>query len=76
MVKHRVQAQHLMPGDVVGTGEVVENTIISSIQWPSNKCMVKLSRKLDCGALVGRNVLWGKRTMINVERKDGNSVGR
>ena len=61
MTKIKVQAQHLQPGDIVGSGEKVESVIINSIDWPSNKVMVVLSSKH------GR--IWGKYTMIGVERE-------
>jgi len=63
-MKMKVQAQHLQPGDVVGSGEVVTQVIISSTQWPSNKVRVSLE-KLD-GMRSGnvRSVLWGKYTVI------------
>lgn len=61
-MKLRIQAQHLQPGDIVGSGEVVHKVIISSISWPSNKVKVILSEV--------RQPLWGKYTMINVERDE------
>lgn len=65
-MKTRVQAQHLQPGDIVGSGEVVSRVIRNAISLPSNKCYVYL---------VGKHVelrisTWGKYTMINVERKE------
>ncbi len=60
-MKLKVQAQHLQPGDVVGSGEKVLSVTIASLSWPSNKCMVHLEN---------RNTIWGKYTMINVERPD------
>lgn len=65
MAKMRVQAQHLQPGDIVGSGEVVKQVILNSLRWPSNKVSVTLFKNNQ------RTVLWGKYTMINVERKDG-----
>lgn len=65
-MKLRVQAQHLQPGDVVGSGETVVNVTISSIHWPSNKVSVAL--KNEHGGI--RSALWGKYTMINAERKE------
>lgn len=62
-MKLKVQAQHLQPGDIVGSGEIVQQVIIASTQWPSNKCLVRLD---------GFDRLWGKYTMINVERADAN----
>jgi len=66
-MKLRVQAQHLQPGDVVGSGGKVHSVIISSTQWPSSKCLVRLVSKND-PSLIGRERYWGKTTMINVER--------
>lgn len=54
MTKLRVQAQHLQPGDVVGNGEIV-----GSIS--TNKVFIQLDK---------RSTLWGKYTMINVEREE------
>lgn len=61
-MKLKVQAQHLQLGDIVGSGEEVDNIIINSIHWPSSKVMVELTGKKD------RATYWGKYTMINVER--------
>lgn len=60
----KVQAQHLQPGDIVGSGEVVRQIIINSINHPSSKVKVVLFKNNQ------RTVLWGKYTMINVERKE------
>ena len=60
-MKIKVQAQHLQPGDIVGSGEVVEAVIRDSINMPKGKCYVKLNM---------RGCHWGKYTMINVERAD------
>lgn len=65
-MKLKVQAQHLQPGDVVGSGERVQSLIINSIHWPSNKCHIALENK--DGKV--RGSLWGKYTMINVERAE------
>ncbi len=62
-MKIKVQAQHLQVGDIVGSGEKVTGVILNSIKWPSNKVYIEL---LDDAGL--RSVLWGKYTMINVER--------
>jgi hypothetical protein len=62
-MKTVVQAQHLQAGDIVGSGEVVRQVIVNSIQFPSNKVKVTLFKNNQ------RTVLWGKYTMINVERK-------
>ena len=63
-MKLRVQAQHLQPGDVVGSGEVIRQVIVSGIGWPSSKVKVILGHRTDAN----RSAYWGKTTMINVER--------
>ena len=60
----KVQAQHLQPGDVVGSGEAIKVIIINSTQWPTNKVMVVLTTGNK-----DRSTLWGKYTMINVKRE-------
>jgi len=62
-MKLKVQAQHLKPGDIVGSGESVSAITINSTKWPSNKVYLELLN--DSGL---RSVLWGKYTLINVER--------
>lgn len=64
-MKIKVQAQHLRSGDIVGSGEKVTHIVISSIQWPSSKVCIRLDKNHDY-----RTVLWGKYTMINVERAE------
>lgn len=64
-MKIKVQAQHLKPGDVVGSGEKIKYIQINSIAWPSNKVCIRLDKDNYF-----RVVLWGKYTMINVERVD------
>jgi len=66
-MKLKVQAQHLQLGDIVGSGEIIDRVTLNSIVWPSNKCMVTLHTKDEAES---RSVLWGKYTMINVERKE------
>lgn len=56
----KVQAQHLQPGDVVGSGEIVEGVTLRSLSWPSSKCLVRLNKR-DC--------IWGRYTMIGITRK-------
>lgn len=63
-MKIKVQAQHLKPGDVVGSGEVVVHITVNAVKLPTNQVAVTL---LKHGM---RAVLWGKYTMINVERED------
>lgn len=58
-MKLKVQAQHLQPGDIVGSGEKVIHVLLNSISMPKGKCYVKLDK---------RGCYWGKYTMINVER--------
>ncbi len=69
-MKMRVQAQHLQPGDVVGSGEEVARIDINSIHWPSNKVCVTLIKPnpMDAEQVILRRILWGKYTLINVER--------
>lgn len=79
-MKLKVQAQSLQPGDIVGSGEIVNRVIINSILWQPDKVCVELyyTKKLT-GATVGRSAYWGKYTMINVERPDkiiGNEATR
>lgn len=64
-MKLKVQAQHLQPGDIVDSGEKVQQVIIASTQWPSNKCLVRLN---------GFARLWGKYTEINIERPDVSNI--
>jgi hypothetical protein len=59
-MKIKVQAQHLKAGDIIGSGEKVNSVIRDSLSWPSSKCLVRLEKR-DC--------IWGKYTMINVERE-------
>lgn len=64
MSKIKVQAQHLQPGDIVGSGEEVL-AVGQGIKTPTSKCdvwLIKNDRK--------RCAQWGKYTMINVERKE------
>lgn len=68
-MKIKVQAQHLLSGDIVGSGEVVYSLIINSVRWPSNKICVRFHSKNEPN-LIGRECMWGKYTMIGVERKE------
>ena len=75
-MKIRIQAQHLQPGDIVGSGEEVLAITLNSISWPSTKVCVSLFKTNPMSAeanVARRNVLWGKYTMINVERNSGQS---
>jgi hypothetical protein len=62
-MKIKVQAQHLRPGDITGSGEKVFDVIVNSIHWPSNKVHVALEKNGRT-----RSSLWGKYTAITVER--------
>lgn len=64
-MKLKVQAQHLQPGDIVGSGEKVTGVVLNSICWPSSKCLIELQK----GDRL-RQTYWGKYIMINVERAD------
>lgn len=65
-MKIKVQAQHLQPGNIVGSGEEVSGIVTSSTKFPSNKVLVYL----DKNNKLNRSILWGKYTMINVERAE------
>jgi len=64
-MKIKIQAQHLKAGDIVGSGEKVEGTILNSVYWHSSKVCVNLTKGSD-----NRSVLWGKHTQVTVERAD------
>jgi hypothetical protein len=71
-MKTKVQAQHLMPGDVVGSGETVV-ACYNSLANPPGKITVALRRTIrdKDGQALGtkdRSSYWGKWTMINAER--------
>ncbi len=59
-MKIKVQAQHLRPGDVVGSGETIVY-VGAGLYTPRGKVDVKT----DC-----RWCHWGKYTLINAERAD------
>jgi len=65
MAKIKVQAQYLKPGDIVGSGEKVLSVVVNSVVLPSNKVHILLTKDHD-----QRAVLWGKYTMIGVERNE------
>lgn len=70
-MKMKLKAQHLQPGDIVGSGEYCCGVTINSTQWPSNKVCVTLAKPNgDPNMADVRSILWGKYTMINVERKE------
>ena len=64
-MKIKVQAQHLQPGDIVGSGEKVEGTILNSVYWHNSKVCVNLTKGSD-----HRSVLWGRYTQVTVERAE------
>lgn len=70
-MKLKVQAQHLQPGDIVGSGEKVIGVIRASIRLDSNKVWVQLEK----GDIM-RQPCWGKYTMISVEREDAKANGQ
>lgn len=65
MAKIKVQAQHLKPGDIVGSGEKVEDCYIGA-KTPKGKVAVILAKANS----VPRMSHWGKYTMIGVERAE------
>lgn len=67
-MKLRVQAQHLQSGDIVGSGEKVLS-VYDSIKTPRGKINVQLEGKNKYEANYGRTSLWGKYTLINIERR-------
>ena len=62
-MKTKVQAKHLQPGYIVGSGEMVIGVTIRSLRMPSNKVAVTLKKDGR-----QRTVQWGKYTMINIDR--------
>lgn len=68
-MKLKVQAQHLQPGDIVGSGEKVTGVIISSAKWPSSKVCVSRVKYENSDHEYHTTSLWGTYTMINVERR-------
>jgi hypothetical protein len=70
MAKIKVQAQHLKPGDIVGSGEVVEAVRSAGLDLPKGKSMVVLSKKLSPVNSYSRTSYWGKYTQITVERAE------
>lgn len=68
MTKLKIQAQHLQPGDIVGSGEKIYCTS-AGISTPKGKVEVYLA-KLNSRSGWDRMSHWGKYTMINVERNE------
>lgn len=64
MAKIKVQAQHLKPGDIVGSGECVAG-VGAGTRTPKGKVEVLLDSENDT-----RLAIWGKYTMIGVERAE------
>lgn len=64
-MKTRVQAQHLHPGDIVGSGETVHAVRAAGLDLPKGKVMVVLAK-----ADYSRTSYWGKYTMINIDRSE------
>ena len=67
-MKIRVQAQHLQPGDIVGSGERIVYAS-AGVRTPRGKVDVKLAKQ-DGREEYTRYTQWGKYTMINVERAE------
>jgi hypothetical protein len=57
---------------MVGSDEIVYS-VGAGIKTPKNKCEVILGKVKD-GALYLRMSIWGKYTMINVEREESSHV--
>lgn len=66
-MKLRIQAQHLQPGDIVGSGERISGITTSSTKFPADKIEIVLTKE-GYGTRIS---YWGKYTMINVERTNG-----
>ena len=62
-MKTKVQAMSLQPGDKVGSGEIVLQTS-QGVRTPPGKIEVVLAKEGK-----SRLAVWGKYTMINVERE-------
>lgn len=74
-MKLYIQAQHLQPGDIVGSGEVVKSVLTYARNMPKGKCEVTLENPngkwvVKPDMLPVRVSYWGKYTMINVEREE------
>lgn len=70
-MKIKVQAQHMQPGDVVGSGERVQ-AVWEDVRTPSGKINVLLAKTVVSHGkelpVMPRKALWGKYTQISVER--------
>lgn len=69
MTKLRIQAQHLQPGDIVGSGEKVVYCC-AGVRTPKGKVDIKLVKYQNSDHEYFRTNQWGKYTMINVERME------
>lgn len=67
-MKLRIQAKYLQPGDIVGNGEII-SSVQAGVLTPKGKVEVVLGKVKD-GALYSRLSIWGKYTIINVEREE------
>lgn len=72
MTKIKVQAQHLLPGDIVGSGEKVISSPQSGVRTAKGKVEVLLEtdRYVDGSKIFTRLAVWGKYTQITVERAE------
>lgn len=69
-MKIKVQAQHLQPGDIIGSGEKVISNPQAGVRTPKGKVEVLLETyRVDGSKMFTRLATWGKYTMINVERE-------
>ena len=64
MIKIHTQAQHLQPGDVVGSGETIVS-IQAGLRTPKGKVEVVLFRNG-----YSRLAFWSKHTFINAQRPE------
>lgn len=62
-MKLKIQAQHLQPGDIVGSGEKIVH-VSAGVRTPKGKVDVLLKN-----GEASRWSQWGKYTMIGVERE-------
>lgn len=71
-MKLRIQAQHLQLGDIVGSGEIVISNPQAGIKTAKGKVEVLLEtdRYVDGSKIFTRLAVWGKYTMINIDRPD------
>jgi hypothetical protein len=72
MNRMRVAAQHLMPGDVLITGDTVVR-VSAGLRTPSGKVEVTLRVAGTAIAPVLRQALWNARTLIAVSKPTGDN---